>query len=430
MVSMVTYDIQARLDPATHEVSGYEEVVFANPTDRPLPEIVFQLYPNNFRPGSLYLRQVERQLNVDAFFPKGRDPGWLRVDEAAVDGVPAAFTESEAAGTVALAQPLPPGATASIRLRFATRVPEAFDRFGRFEDSYSLAYWYPRLGVPTPTGWDAPARRTVFQEFHDLRSNFRVRLDVPIGYTVGATGKRVDVAHLPGERKAYTFEARNVNSFAAIADPGLDETVHDAHGVRIHVLTRPDEQRLIQPLVEQSADLLKFFGDLVGPYPYEDLTIVSSLTVPGFGVELPQVVLLDRGNATLNNYLGWLGEFGLLGLNAHEIGHQWFFGILGSDEAASPWLDEGFTSYITQRWLESPRSGAEGRQFYFKGPFDLFNGLHLVPTDREDAYRYSVVEDGQDLAVPLTTGTDGIAAGQFGMWYKRGTAVINMLRLV
>ena len=213
------YEIQAVLDSTRSDIAGTLDLAFTNTTGRPLREVPFQLYPNNFREGSRFFRNAAIQVNTDALFHAGRDYGDLTVDQAAIDGTPAVYREAETAGFVQFERLLAPGATTSVRLRFRTHVPQIFDRFGRIKNHYSLAYWYPRLGVPTKEGWDLPWREQLFQEFHDLRADFKVKLEVPRSYTVGATGRRTALEDLPGDRKALTYEAHDVGSFAAVADP-------------------------------------------------------------------------------------------------------------------------------------------------------------------------------------------------------------------
>jgi hypothetical protein len=420
MIAPPAYTLDVRLDPVRHEVRGGMVLRFTNDGDRPLPALWFQLYPNTFKPGSTYLREAGQRYNLDSFFPNGRDPGWIAVGRAAVDGAPVQPVEHDAFLEVPLARPLAPGATTSVSLGFTTRVPEVYDRFGRVGDQYSLAYFYPRLAARRDGGWDLTPRTTPLQEFHDQHADYDVEVALPEGYVAGGTG------HVT-ERNPLRFHAHDVRAFALEASPRWRETSATQDGVTVHVLAGEDVDA--PGILAQTQALIKFYGELVGPYPYQDLTIVSSDAVPLGGVELPQVVLNSHLLGRLDALPQGRLEAGYEALNAHEVAHQWFFGIIGNDEARDAWIDEGFASYMARRWLERPGGPEQGMEVRFGKELAWLNAYHPFSSLGEAQLKGALRQEWAGLAEAPAAPLVDLPLGQVvATYYNRAPAVIELLR--
>ncbi|MDB5098680.1 MAG: Peptidase rane alanine aminopeptidase [Cyanobacteria bacterium RYN_339] len=429
MQSPPAYVLKARLDPAAHEVRGEVAVRFTNDGDRPLTTVWFQLYPNTFRPGSTYLETAGRTFNLDTFFPSGRDPGWIDVTAILAAGSLVQAVTHDAFLEVPLSQPLAPGQSISLALTFKTHVPEVYDRLGHVGEDYSLAYWYPRLAARDHGEWDLTPRTTPLQEFHDVHADFDVQFSLPARFVAGATGHLVEATR-DGDRQVLHYRADHVRSFALEASPNWKELKSTEAGVTVHVLAREGEDWLAPRILRQTHDLVKFYGELVGPYPYADLTVVSSEALPVGGIELPQMVLNARLLARMDDLpKGWF-EVGYDALNAHEIAHQWFFGLVGNDEAHDCWIDESFASYLTRRWLERPGAPEAGSQTRFGEGLTWWNRFHPFLTLRESQYQTALRQELNGLAeAPAAPLVDQPFGQVDPTYYDRGPVVLEMLRL-
>lgn len=423
------YVIDARLRPATHDVAGVITIRYVNRSARPLDAVWLQLYPNTFRPGSDYQRLAGARYTLDTFYPNGRDPGGIDLRDVRVDGLPVTTRFADTGyARVALPSTLAPGSGIELKLGFTTHVPEVFDRFGRVGDDYTLGYWYPRMAVLGEKGWDLTLRTTPLQEFHDEHGDVDVRLTLPRGFAVGGTGERVadGLAENPAERRVR-FVAHDVRTACVVAGPGWREVADTQDGVTVHVLAHADEAAAVPRIASETHEMVRFYGELVGPYPYRDLTVVSSDALPVGGIEMPQVVLNSRLLTRMAALAEGRAEVGYTALNAHEVAHQWFFGIIGNDEAHDAWLDESFASYLAMRYLERP-GGEEGREVQVTD-LRLAWVNRFLGTQRASQDRSARRQERAGLAVPLTSPLVDLPLAQVQpTFYDRGPVVIDLLR--
>ena len=176
--------------------------------------------------------------------------------------------------------------------------------------------------------------------------------------------------------------------------------------------------------------MIKFYGDLVGPYPYEDLTVVSSEAMPVGGVELPQVVLASRLVTRLDDLPHGLFEYDIGAILSHEVAHQWFFGMIGNDEPRDTWIDESFACYLSRRWLERP-GAPEARcpEPVWRGA-GLAEPLPPVPDPAREPVPGRLRQELNGLDVAPAAPIRGLPFGQVvPTYYNRGPMVIEMLRL-
>lgn len=221
---------------------------------------------------------------------------------------------------IALPKPLVRGERTSVAFDVSIAVPDRNARFGR-EDAYRfLGNALPVLAVHDAKGWHLDPYVALGESFYALTSDFRVRLDHPSALKVPATGHTRTLPGGPG-RTVTLSVADRVRDFAWAAGP-----------FRTAARTTPGGVRLNRTDAEAAIDR---FGREFGRYPYGEIDLVMT---PGFGggMEYPGLVLLgttEEGSAVV-----------------HEVAHQWWYGIVGNDEYASPWLDESFAQYANARF--------------------------------------------------------------------------------
>lgn len=394
------YTIDARLDPSTRTLTAAARITWRNITSTPTAELRFHVYWNAWKDArSTFLR--ERAL-TGRVTPR-RDE-YARVDFVALsyrhdpraDG-PAPDTAVTSVGMidllssvrfsapddgnaddqtvmiVSLPEPVAPGAGVVVDVKWTARVPRPFARTGVIGDFYFLAQWFPKLGVLEEGGWNCHQFHAATEFFSDY-GIYDVRLTVPSGWVVGATGaERTRTAHADGTT-SHQYYQEDVHDFAWTTSPAFLERTdrfNPAAGqssgqrpVVLRVLMLPEHIGQAERHVRAARTALRVFSEWFGPYPYEQLTIVD----PAFqseadGMEYP--TLITAGTS-------WLVPSALTfstpeEVVIHETGHQFFYGIVGTNEFEDAWMDEGINTYLTARaMIEEYRTSYHERR-YFNG---------------------------------------------------------------
>jgi hypothetical protein len=378
---VVRYDIQATLDPVKHTIEGQQKLTWRNRSAQPVCAIYLHLYLNAFEgPGSTFMS--EQRNNGFSFRSrvevKDGNWGYIQLKQVAQAGhaVRWSFVQPDDGPktdrTVVrfdLPQPVPPGTSTTLDIGFFDQLPRVSARTGYFGSFHLVGQWFPKIGVlELPGERGATAPRWNAHEFH-LHSEFYadfgeydVRITVPKGYTVGATGEE---AATPVERDGkvtHRFVQADVHDFAWTADNRYAkplEGVYEGPGsprVKVKVLYTPEYASNARPVLQATLDSLAYFSRTLGPYPYRTVTAV----VPPYnakeagGMEYPTFFTAD---SYANPEPGTLARFALDFVTIHEFGHGYFYGLLGSNEFEEPMLDEGLNEYWDHRMLRERKQG-------------------------------------------------------------------------
>ncbi|MFE2322976.1 M1 family metallopeptidase [Streptomyces sp. NPDC059385] len=312
--SRPSYGADLRADATGSRWTGRETVTFGNRSSEPLREVYVRLWGNG---------------TDGCGTPQKPSPVRIgRVTGGTADAPSVGCT----AVRIALPAPLPPGGRATVGFDVSITVPDRLHRFGRDGDHRYLGNALPVLAVRDAQGWHLDPDVQRGESYYALASDFRVTLDHPTGLKVPATGTTTTRPGTPG-RSITTSTARQVRDFAWAAGPFRSGSATSPGGVTVRAYWTdgtPDAW------VETArADALRSIDDLgkrFGRYPYGEVDVVlSDRFAPIGSMEFPGLVLV------------WAGEWG--GAVVHELAHQWWYGIVGNDEYASPWLDEAFAVY-------------------------------------------------------------------------------------
>jgi len=374
-----SYVIEASLDPETGRVSGHETITYENRSPDTLESVLLHLDQNVFKEGA--------RRNRRAPITGGVTLGSVRVDGRIVDvSHPGrGYYQSLTLLTVPLPRKLAPGASVDIELDWSHQVPAAPTfRNGNLDgEVYAVAQWYPRVAVYDDLyGWDT----TPYLgdgEFYLEYGDFDVRLTVPAGWLIGATGtlqngrdflpsdvlERLEQAAtsdatirittgaaLAGEgTRTWHFTASDVRDFAWSTSAGYAwDAVRATDGALAQALYRPRLEAW-ERAAEYAALTVSTLSREIGPYRYPQVTITEG---PVGGMEYPMLVL----NPSTNN------PSSLAGVTIHETAHQWFPMMVGSMEAKHAFMDEGFVSYWEEIVLaevtgEDPPPWGENRSY-------------------------------------------------------------------
>ena len=412
------YQMNVTMNVKNFQYKGVQKVTYINNSPDTLTTVFFHLYFNAFQPNS------EMDANLQTLpDPDGRmatnvgtpqrpiyesriaklnpdEIGYLRVKKLTQDGVPATISHESTILKVTLPTPILPHSRTVLGLDFEGQVPVMIRRAGRNSPdgvALSMAQWYPKMVAYDHKGWHTT--EYLGREFYGVWGNFDVKITLDKTYLVGASGvlqnpneigfgyedKGVKVPTTKAATKTWHFIAERVHDFTWAADP---QYVHDKHqladGKTIHFIYKKykDTWKQIQ---EPMLKVFDYYNQLIGKYPWPQYSFIQG---GDGGMEYAMCTLMV-GNEKYER---------LVGTAAHELAHAWFQHLLATDEAAYPWMDEGFTSYIeylAEHQILKTKKTANPFESAYKGYFGLVKSGFQEPTithsDRfATNYAYSV----------------------------------------
>ena len=354
---IASYTLAARLDAAAHTVHGEGTLSWVNGSNASVEELYFHLYLNAFendqtlfnrspftrarsgratrRWGNIRLtRLVARELGVDL----------LPSLEPHSPGDPLDGTDRR----LPLPRAVAPGEPLTLELAWDATLPEIVERTGVSRDFYLVGQWFPKLARLEPDGTWAHFPFHPHAEFYADYGDYDVTLDVPEAMIVGATGHRVSEGVEAG-RRTLRYQQPSVHDFAWAAWPAFERREERIDGVDVHLLYPPGHARNAEQTLAAIRFALPHFGQRYGRYPYPDLTVVHppAHAAAAGGMEYP--TLITTGGPWHQSYWSRAVEL----VTIHELGHQWFYGMLGSNEPRYPFLDEGLNSYAETQATEA-----------------------------------------------------------------------------
>jgi hypothetical protein len=392
---VVSYRIQARLDPSKHTVDGRQQLTWRNRSDRPVSAVFLHLYLNAFEgEGSTFF--TERRLLAAHGGSRGIAPvkkgewGYIDLGHVEQDGASLTWRYVHPDGgpetdhtvvRVDLAQPVPAGGSVTLDMSFHSQLPRVILRTGYVGQFHLVGQWFPKIGVLELAGErGATEPRWNVHEFHfnsEFYADFGeydVRVTAPKDYVVAAVGEQQGAPVQEGQDLTWHFIQGDVHDFAWMAAPGYRTLDGEYAGpgsprVKVRVVYPPEYEASAKPVLKASLDSLAYFSQTLGPYPYKTLTAV----VPPFnaaeagGMEYPTFFTADSFREikpkTLDEYL-------LDFVTIHEFGHGYFYGLLASNEFEEPMLDEGLNEYWDDRMLRE-----RGQKVYLTRPSWQFFGV-------------------------------------------------------
>lgn len=347
---VVSYRLDASLDPSSHEIEGTGTIELHNVSAAPLGELYVHLYLNAFendstvfmrRKGSGFRGQAGLRRNgsidVKRFFVREMDAE-VWPDRPTTEGDPNDRTDIR----VPLPRPIAPGESVHVDVSFVSKLPSVFLRTGAEGSFHMAGQWFPKLAKLEPDGRWAHFPFQRFSEFYANYGDYDVTLSTPPGFVVGATGE--EVSRTVSDRQVLHYVAKSVHDFAFVAWDGFEEKRATAGSVRVRCLYPPGYEGDAEREIEAATAGLEFLGGHYGAYPYSTLTIVHPPAEAGEagGMEYPTLITTG-GPWWLSTSSSRVVEL----LTLHELAHQWFYGLVATNENAHPFLDEGITTYVS-----------------------------------------------------------------------------------
>ncbi|HEX2683796.1 MAG TPA: M1 family metallopeptidase, partial [Ferruginibacter sp.] len=343
----VNYIIDVRLNDSAHTLDGFEKIEYINNSPDTLYYIWFHLWPNAYKNDkTAFSDQLLENGRTDFYFSDNSQRGYINRLDFRVEGVSAKtedYPQHIDIIKVNLPQPLAPGNKVQLTTPFHVQLPYNFSRGGHVGNSYQITQWYPKPAVYDSKGWH-PIPYLDQGEFYSEFGDFDVRITLPNAYVLAATGELQSEEHSIPKNKTLRYVQTKVHDFAWFADRDFavkQDTLQLPSGRVIKVASycyRSNVDRGWSKSVQFIKDALLFRSKILGEYPYNVASVVQSNTDYG-GMEYPTITRLDAPN-----------EKELDIVIEHELGHNWFQGILASNERRYPWMDEGMNSYYDDRY--------------------------------------------------------------------------------
>ncbi|MCK6554013.1 M1 family metallopeptidase [Candidatus Binatia bacterium] len=356
---LANYTIAAAYNPADHSIAGTAVIRWRNSAQQPAPDLQFHLYLNAFANNRSTLIRGLGHL-ADQWLAQKPEPwGYQSVSRLRVDGVDVTDRleyvqpqdgniDDRTVLRVPLAHPVPPGTEAAVEVEFTAKLPRVALRTGYAGPFAMAAQWFPKLGVFGAGGWACHQYHATTEFFADF-GRYDVSLAVPDDGVVGATGSLVDEQRHGDGTKTLRFVADPVHDFAWAIDSRFRVVTEAVDGIRVRLLLQPLHAAQQERYLGAVRAAVAHYKARIGAYPYAELTVVDP--GPGAqgagGMEYPTLITVGT---TWGMPAGLrFPEF----VTVHEFGHQYWFGLVASNEAAEAWLDEGVNSYVEGRIMDA-----------------------------------------------------------------------------
>ena len=350
------YKMDIDFDHSVHQFDGQQELTYINHSPDTLDKVFYHLYFNAFQPGSMMdirsrtILDSDRRVGNRISKLKDSEMGIQEILSLKQDGEPLSFDINETILEVSLNEMIYPNDTVVFNMEFKTQVPLQIRRSGRMNAEgidYSMSQWYPKLCEYDKDGWHA--NPYVGREFYGVWGSFDVTIDMDSSYTIAATGilqnpdeighgyAEVDPALL-SEKLSWNFKAEQVHDFVWAADPDYThEIILNDKGPNFHLFYQEGEKtKHWKELGDYMIRTFEYADKHFGEYPYPHYAIIQG---GDGGMEYPMATLIT-GHRSLKS---------LVGVSVHEAMHSWYHGLLATNEALYAWMDEGFTSYASNR---------------------------------------------------------------------------------
>lgn len=363
------FQIIARLDDRLHQLVGSWAMTYQNNSPDALPFIYMHLWANAFSSrSSAYVQQQLRQDKTDFYFADESFMGGFSGLKWTADGKPLEVEidkKNPDIIKIKLPTPLSSGAKIRIETPFTLQIPKDFSRIGRKQQTdnsfaYYLTQWFPKPAVYDTKGWHKMPYLDQ-GEFYAEFGSYDVRLTVPSDYVVAATGTlktaserawllqktSPSVAQMPqSNEKTLHYVADSVIDFAWFAAKNFEvrrdeATLQSGKKVETWAFFPPEEAQIWKAAATKVRQAVEFYSAEVGEYPFPQATAVCGGTFSG-GMEYPMISMISGG----------IGSKNLDITIAHEVGHNWFQGVLASNERDFPFLDEGLNTFIEKRYTQ------------------------------------------------------------------------------
>lgn len=320
------YQMTLTIEPGLTSINGRQKIRYTNQEQVELTDLYFHLFPNTLG-GRITVADVT----------------------VAEQPVTPALEQADSVLRVPLPQPLLPGEETAVSLTFHTTVPQDSGRnygvFATLDGILALAHFYPMIAVYDDEGWNiTPPSEGGDVTYGDI-SFFLLQITAPADQILVTSGVVIE-QNASGDTQTVTVAAGPMRDFYLASSSRFVNHSETVNGITINSYAPPGLENGATLVLETAVFAVQTFTNRFGPYPYTELDLVTTPT-SALGVEYPGIIanairIYNSGDGTPRRHA-------LEATTAHEVGHQWFYGLIGNDQLDEPWLDESLTQYVT--WL-------------------------------------------------------------------------------
>src|SRR5215213_5227155 len=374
------YHLEFNIAEDLYHVTGTEEVRYTNAETVPLNEVELRLFPNILG-------------------------GEMSVTNVSIEGksVTPNYGLENSLLIVPFAKALEPNQSVRLKMDFAVTVPQSVElNFGvlaYFDNVLALAHSYPMICVYDDEGWNAEIPPQSGDVTYTDESFYLVRVTAPKGLTLVTTGQTTDSSQ-DGQVQTLDIASGPARDFYLVASPDYTEVSQTFGEVTIHSYAPESVKKGAQMALEVASRAMKDYGARYTPFPYTEFDIVSTPT-PALGNEYPGIIAItSRIYDVDSDYRGTPAAIYLESTVAHEVGHQWFYGLIGDDQLDDPWLDESLTQFATLQYYEDEygSQGASGFEASLNGRWGSINHEKIpigLPVAAYSGQEYSAIVYGR-----------------------------------
>jgi hypothetical protein len=406
----VNYDIHVKLNDTLHTLEGIEKFTYTNNSPDTLKYLYLHLWPNAYKNDRTAFNK-QKVLNGDTkfYYSKPSERGYIKNILFTVNGRQVSYSDYNSMEDVVLLnlpEPLLPNKSVEVSTPFLVKIPKIFSRMGHSTQDYEITQWYIKPAVYDQEGWH-PMPYLDQGEFYSEYGTFDVHIEVPQNFVVAATGdlqtaseikyinekiestkklSKEQISELATKKikTDYTYKQlhymqKDVHDFAWFADKNFlieksEQPLQNGKKVETYCYYLPQNAELWKGQTEAINYTVKFLSDSVGNYPYSHASAVDGGLLAGSGMEYPNVTVIGKvGNRkTLSTVI------------IHEVGHNWFYGLLGNNERQYAWMDEGFNTFYEHK--------------IDKSFTEIQNKKNNVPAEKENAFNFDA-----NSMLPLVT---------------------------
>lgn len=452
----VNYKIDVTLNDISHELSAFETIQYINNSNTSLNYIYFHLWPNAYKNNETALaKQLLRTGETKMYFAKPEELGYIDSLNFVVNGKSIKWEYDKDHIDICklyLNEPLKSWDTLTISTPFHVKLPSAeISRLGHIGQAYAITQWYPKPAVFDKYGWHQMPYLNQ-GEFYSEFGSFDVNITLPQNYILAATGDRIgeieeeswllnkvaETEKLIAEKnysydnsfpesskalKTIRFKQYRVHDFAWFADKrfhvlkGNVLLPHSGNNVDTWAFFTNNEPELWSNAIEYINDAALFYSELNGDYPYNHITAIDGTISAGGGMEYPNITVIGSSG----------DKFTLETTIMHEVGHNWFYGILGSNEREFPFMDEGLNSFYEMRYIrtkypEKTLASIIDRDSTFK-----FFGLNKFKHKAEYEFSY-LLAARKNIDQPILTPSENFTNYNYGaIVYSKSALIFDYL---
>ncbi len=405
----VDYSIDVSLNDIEHTLDGFEKITYINNSPDTLRFVWFHVWPNAYKNDRTAFSEQSLQNGKTKFYFSDKDDhGYINHLNFRVNGTEATIEDHPLyidVIKIILPQPLPPKNKIEISTPFHEKLPLNFSRGGHVGQSYQITQWYPKPAVYDAKGWHEMPYLDQGEFFSEFGS-FIVKITLPKNYVVAATGElqneeekewlmnkkqeprsekkeesskkqrtsnekqnskfiplaqKLKIQNLTPasakETKTLVYKQNNIHDFAWFADKNYivnHDTLKLESGRIIDCYTfyLPEKNSPWQKSISYIKDAVRFHSSLIGEYPFNVVTAAEAKIGFDGGMEYPTITGISHMD----------DDKELDFVISHEVGHNWFYGILATNERRYPWMDEGINTYYDKRYQEWKQEASNKKQ--------------------------------------------------------------------